>query len=144
MIERMQALRISPGLVVPADELKAEFARAGGPGGQNVNKVSTAVRLRFDVHSPSLPREVRSRLRLLAGKRITDEGILLIEAAKFRTQEQNREEAIKRLIALIRKATVKPKLRKKTKPSQASKEARLIEKKKRGETKKNRRNRDFD
>ena len=121
-------------------ELQFDYIRASGPGGQNVNKVATAVQLRFDVvNSPSLTADVKTRLVKLAGKRMTDAGVLIIEASKIRTQEKNREDAIERLNALVRKASKKPKLRHKTKPTKASKEKRLKEKKKRGETKKNRR-----
>ncbi|MBW2358909.1 MAG: aminoacyl-tRNA hydrolase [Deltaproteobacteria bacterium] len=105
-------------------------------GGQNVNKVATAVQLRFDVtHSPSLPDDVRERLIRMAGRRVTEEGILIIEARRFRTQERNRQDAMDRLVRLIRKATEKPKVRRKTRPSSASRERRLENKHHRSKTK---------
>ena len=129
-------IEIAPSLQIDERELQIAFVRASGPGGQNVNKVATAAQLRFDVRASSLPEEVKERLIHLAGKRVTGEGLLLIEAKRFRTQEQNREDAIQRFVELVRKALVKPKARKKTKPTQAAKEERIREKKRRGEIKK--------
>ncbi len=136
-------LEITPSLQIDERELQIDFTRASGPGGQNVNKVATAVQLRFDVKASSLPDEVKRRLIHLAGKRMTSEGVLLIEAKRFRTQEQNREDAIQRFVTLVRKALVKPKTRSKTKPTQASREERLKEKKKRGEIKKIRQSKEW-
>lgn len=132
-------IQITPSLQIDERELQIDFVRASGPGGQNVNKVATAAQLRFDVNASSLPAEAKARLLHLAGNRITTEGVLLIEARRFRTQEQNREDAMERFVELVRKSLVKPRARKKTKPTQASKEQRLKEKKKRGEIKKMRR-----
>lgn len=137
-------IEITPSLQIDERELQIDFVRASGPGGQNVNKVATAAQLRFDVHASSLPEEVKARLIALAGKRISSESILLIEAKRFRTQEQNREDAIQRFVELVRKALVKPKSRKKTKPTQASKEVRIKEKKRRGEIKKMRQSKSYE
>ncbi len=113
---------INPEISINEKEIKLDFIRSSGPGGQNVNKVASAVQLRFDVEgSSSLPDKVRSRLVLLAGRRITDDGILIIKADRFRTQSMNRQDAINRLTGLIREALKEPKIRRKTKPSASSK-----------------------
>ena len=137
-------LEITPSIKIDERELQLEFVRASGPGGQNVNKVATAVQLRFDVRGSSLPEEVKDRLSKLAGKRVTNEGMLLIEARKFRTQEQNRDDAIQRFVELVRKAALRPKPRTRTKPTQAAKEKRLRAKKERGEIKKIRQSKSYE
>jgi Protein chain release factor B len=129
-------LDVTPALAISDSEIEERFVRASGPGGQNVNKVATAVQLRFDVNrSPSLSDEVRERLRAIAGSRMTHEGVLVIDAREHRTQSQNREEARERLAALIRRALERPKRRHKTRPTRASRQARLQSKKRRAETK---------
>jgi len=133
-------IEITPTLSLDESEISLEFIRASGPGGQNVNKVATAVQLRFDLrNSPSLSAEVKERLIKLAGSRMTDEGFLLLEAKRYRTQEQNRLDAISRLSALIQKALVAPKRRRATRPTLASKTERIQSKKRHGELKKLRR-----
>ncbi len=133
-------IEITPNLHIDERELQMEFIRASGPGGQNVNKVATAVQLRFDVaNSPSLAGDVKERLLQLAGNRATHDGVLVIEAKSYRTQEQNRADALLRFSELVQKALHKPKPRRPTKPSISAKAARVFEKKRRGAVKKIRR-----
>lgn len=130
-------IRIAGNLWIDEGEVKEEFIRASGPGGQHVNKTSTAVQLRFNVdRSPGLPSEVKARLRALAGQRLTLEGDIIITAKDSRSREQNRADALDKLTALIEKAAQKPKARRKTRPTLGSKERRLNEKSKRGAVKK--------
>lgn len=132
----MTHLKATGHISIPESELEEDFIQASGPGGQNVNKVATAVQLRFDAaNSPALPEEVRRRLMSLAGRRLTQAGEIVIEARRFRTRERNREDARERLVALVRKAAQPPKPRRKTRPPLASKRRRLEAKKARGETK---------
>ncbi|HEY8033742.1 MAG TPA: alternative ribosome rescue aminoacyl-tRNA hydrolase ArfB [Methylocella sp.] len=132
----MPAIQVTPGIVIDRSELAFSFARASGPGGQNVNKVETAVQLRFDVaHSPSLDDAVKRRLKRLAGTRLAKDGVLVIFARAHRSQERNRQDALARLLRLIAAAAEKPKLRVRTRPSLADRERRIETKVRRGETK---------
>lgn len=132
----MGKIPITNTIEIQENELKFDFIRSSGPGGQNVNKVATAVQLRYDViNSPSLPDDVRERVLKLAKNRINENGILIIEAKRYRTQNKNRQDAIDRLAALIVKAMVPPRKRIETKPSVISKQRRLAEKKHRSEVK---------
>jgi ribosome-associated protein len=129
-------IHLTRNIALDETEIEERFIRASGPGGQNVNKVATAVQLRFDVaHSPSLPAPVRERLITLAGRRISADGVLMITAQRFRTQSRNRADALERLVELIRAAARPPKKRKATRPSRASKLRRLADKRQRGELK---------
>jgi ribosome-associated protein len=132
----MTKIKVTGNIQLDEWELRESFIRASGPGGQHVNKASTAVQLRFNVErSPNLPDDVRRRLAQQAASQITEEGDLIIEANRFRSQERNRAEARQRLVELVRRATRKPKRRKKTRPTRASNERRLRNKKRRGEKK---------
>ncbi len=130
-------IRITDTISIDEREIEESFVRASGPGGQHVNKTETAVQLRFDVrHSRSLPNDVAIRLMKLAGSRLTQEGVVVIQAQSERSQKQNREEALARFVDLIRRAAVRPKPRRATKPTRASKQKRLDGKKQRGGIKK--------
>ena len=132
-------LQITSSISIPDSELTFTFVRSSGPGGQNVNKVATAAQLRFDVrNSPSLPVDIKERLIKLAGTRMTQDGMLVIEAKRHRTQEQNRADALLRLTGLLEKAARRPRVRHATRPSQAARVKRIESKKKRGAVKKQR------
>jgi len=133
-------IRVTAQISIDEREIEESFVRASGPGGQNVNKLATAVQLRFDVRgSPSLPAEVRARLERLAGARLTREGVLVIIAQRHRTQARNREDALDRLIELIRRAAIAPRPRRPTRPTKASRERRIEGKKRRSGIKRLRR-----
>lgn len=136
MIRVNDLLQIGNGVVIDERELEERFVRASGPGGQNVNKVATAVELRFDAaRSAALDKDAKARLRALAGTRMTADGVIVIDARRYRTQAQNREDARERLAALLRQAISRPRRRKKTAPTRASREARIGAKRRRSDMK---------
>jgi ribosome-associated protein len=136
----MATIRVTPEIVLDESEVEEQFVRAGGPGGQHVNRAATAVQLRFDVaQSPSLPEDVRQRLLEQAGGQISEDGVLLIEASRYRSQRRNRRDARERLTDLLRQAAQPPKERRETRPTRASREDRLRDKRRQSETKRQRR-----
>jgi ribosome-associated protein len=128
-------LHVTPTIEIPEESLQERFVRASGPGGQNVNKVATAVELRFDVAASALPVDVKARLMALAGKRLTSDGVLVIDSREHRTQAQNREAARERLVELVRRAAARPRKRRRTRPTAASREERIRTKVKRSRVK---------
>ena len=129
-------IRVNAQIELDEREIQEDFVRASGPGGQNVNKLSTAVQLRFDMRrSPNLPADVRERAERLAGRRLTKDGVIVLIAQRHRTQERNRADALERLVALLQEAAVRPTLRRATRPTRASRERRIDTKKRRGDVK---------
>lgn len=136
-LEYLMMIDIKPGISIDESELHLDFIRASGPGGQNVNKVSSAVQLRFDaMNSPALNEQIRKRLLRIAGRRASNTGTIVIKAQRFRSQEKNRQDAVDRLVMMIRQAATVPRIRKKTKPSRAAMEKRISTKHHRSRTKK--------
>ncbi len=132
-------IRVTDQIQIDEGEIEESFIRSSGPGGQNVNKVSSAVQLRFDIrHSPSLPADVRRRAERLAGRRLTNDGVIVLVAQRHRSQERNREDALARLVELLREATIRPKPRTPTRPTLASKRRRLDSKTRRAKVKRHR------